>query len=73
MKKVVSISLCYCGKKNRCRKEGKQAKSFFCIMVLTVDLPLAGKYGRKFLFALLCLTLPSYHTAVPGAYSTEIG
>lgn len=42
-------------------------------MVLAVDLPPAGNSGGKFLFALLCLRLPSYHTAVPGAYSTEIG
>lgn len=59
--------------KKQVQKRGQAGKKFFCIMVLTVDLPLAGNYGRKFLLALLCLTLPSYHTAVPGAYSTEIG
>lgn len=52
-------------------QKGLADKKFFCVVVLTVNLPLAGNCGRKF-FALLCLTLPSYHTAVPGAYSTEI-
>lgn len=72
MKKGVSISLCYCGKKTDAENRVSRQK-VCCITVVTVDLPLAGNCGRKFLFALICLTLPSYHAAVPGAYSVEIG
>lgn len=55
MNKVVSTSLCYWGKKTGA--EGLSRQKDFFVMVLTVDLPLAGNCGREFLFALLCLTL----------------
>lgn len=55
--------------KNRCRKQGKQTKRFLCCGADSRS----GSSRQLWEEIFVCLTVPSYHTAVPGAYSTKIG
>lgn len=54
---------------NRCRKQSKQTKRFLCCGADSRS----GSSRQLWEEIFVCLTVPSYHTAVPGAYSTKIG